>query len=501
MAPAHHKTFAGAILLAAIIGIASAHAQSSRFDELSNLPFTNGFLSKEAIATLKDELVFQRATQSYLWALPALNMYGMKEGSEKTFGKDYNILPIFKDRLNAKTLITTPNSDVIYALGYLDLKEDGPMVIEVPPGLQGILDDFWQRPICSEGEIDGRVWCGDVGLPGPDQGKGGKYLNLPPDYKGTPPAGYFTLRSRTYGVFVFWRGFFKDPKQLAEPVRVMEQTRIYPLGKEASAKPMQFPNASAVPANMLYPTDGSAFDMLDRFIQHEYADPADMEMRGVLAALGIVKGKPFNPDQRTRDLLGKGAKAAFRMAHVITYEPLAIEPNALWWKDRRWANVFPGNATFTADTFNYLDPRTGFFIVAYSTSPGMAANMVNVGAKYPVTFVDAAGNFLQGTNGYKLSLPKDIPAALFWSVTVYDPVTGSGLDNGQPFPSLNTMDKPAANADGSTDIYFGPNSPGAGKNWLRTLPDKGFFVILRLYGPTQAFFDQAWKPSDIEKLN
>jgi hypothetical protein len=215
-----------AVLSLAVGLVAPALAQVSRYDDLANLPFKDGFLSKEGIATLKDELVFQRAVQSYIWALPALKIYGMKEGSEKVFGKGYNVLPIFKDRLNAKTLITTPNSDVIYALGYLDLKEDGPMVIEVPPGLQGILDDFWQRPICSEGKIDGRIWCGDVGLPGPDKGKGGKYLLLPPDYKGKPPPGYFTLRSRTYGVFVFWRGFFKDPKQLEGPVRVMEQTRI-----------------------------------------------------------------------------------------------------------------------------------------------------------------------------------------------------------------------------------------------------------------------------------
>ena len=126
--------------------------------------------------------------------------------------------------------------------------------------------------------------------------------------------------------------------------------------------------------------------------------------------------------------------------------------------------------------------------------------MVKVGAKYPVTFVDADGDFLSGSQSYKLNLPKGIPAALFWSVTVYDSITASGLDNGQPFPSINTMDQPSANADGSTDIYFGPNSPGDGKNWLRTLPDKGFFVILRIYGPTQAFFDKKWKPGDIEKL-
>src|SRR5262249_45692601 len=137
---------------------------------------------------------------------------------------------------DAKTLITTPNSDVIYALGYLDLKQDGPMVIEVPPGLQGILDDFFQRPIPSEGEIDGRRWEGDVGLPGPDRGKSGKYLVLPPDYSGDIPSGFLTFRSGTYGVFVFWRGFFKDPKQLDEPVKVIERTRIYPLGKETTAK-------------------------------------------------------------------------------------------------------------------------------------------------------------------------------------------------------------------------------------------------------------------------
>jgi len=281
----------------------------------------------------------------------------------------------------------------------------------------------------------------------------------------------------------------------------MEQTRIYPLGKKAEAKSMRFPNASGVPTNMLYPTDGKAFDMIDRYIQHEYADPQDAEMRGQLAAIGIIKGKPFQPDEHLRTLLDKGAKTADRINHTLLYAPLPIAPNALWYSDRHWVNVFPGNATFTADTFNYVDPRTCFFTVAYSTSPGMAANMVNVGAKYPVTFVDADAHFLEGANSYELNLPKGIPAHLFWSVTVYDPVTGSGLDNGQPFPSINTMDKPAVNPDGSIDIYFEPNALGEGKNWLRTLPGQGFFVIVRIYGPTQAFFDKSWRPSDIQKVN
>jgi hypothetical protein len=492
--PMETKTLILALGLALGITTQATLAQS-RYEALANAPFSQGGLSKEDTASLSDELMFQRAVQTYLWALPSLNMYGMKEGSEKVFGKGYNVLPIFKDRLNAKTLITTPNSDVIYALGYLDLKEDGPLVIEAPPGLQGIIDDFRQRPIASEGEIEGRKWSGDIGLPGPDKGKGGNYLILPPDYTGEIPAGYLTYRSRTYGVFVFWRGFFKDPKQLAEPVRVMEQTRIYPLGKKDSAKPMQFPNASATPANMLYPTDGTAFEMLDRFIQHEYVDPADFEMRGMAAALGIVKGQSFAPNAKTKTLLDLAAKTAWRLGHI-----LAIE-NPRYYEDRQWRNPFPGgNPEFVADSYNQLDLRTGFFTEAYSTSPGMAIDIENVGAKYPNTFVDADGDLLSGDKNYKLTLPPNIPAKLFWSVTVYDALTASGLDNGQSFPSLNQMDKPAQADDGSTDIYFGPDSPGEGKNWVRTVPGKGYFVALRLYGPMKPFFDHSWKPGDIEKI-
>src|SRR5438046_2144843 len=197
MKTTHKQNLLAAALVGALALAATGAQAQSHYDDLANMPYQAGYIAKENTQTLLDELFFQRAVQTYLWATPALNMYGMKEGSEKVFGKGYNVLPIFKERLNAKTLITTPNSDVIYALGYVDLKEDGPIVIEVPPGLQGILDDFWQRPIPSVGEIDWRKWSGDVGLPGPDRGKGGKYLVLPPDYKGEVPTGYLTYRSGT----------------------------------------------------------------------------------------------------------------------------------------------------------------------------------------------------------------------------------------------------------------------------------------------------------------
>lgn len=490
-----HQSLRMTITACATLALASlVHAQAN------DTGFIQGYATPTKASQLQDELLYQRAIQAYLWALPALNMYGMKEGSERVFGKGYNVLPIFKERLNAKTLVTTPNSDVIYAMGYVDLSETGPLVIEVPPGLQGILDDFFQRPVCMEKPRDGKPHCGDVGLPGPDQGKGGKYLLLPPNYTGSvPDQGYFTYRSRTYGVFVFWRGFFKDPKDLATPVSVMEQTRIYPLGQESTAKPMVFPDASAKPANMLYPTNGSAFDMLSRYIDHEYVDPSDMEMRGVLASLGMIKGKPFKPDQHTRDILDKAVREAVAISRAMAFETREQAPAQSYYPNRQWMNPFPDNATFTADTYNQIDSRIKFFTLAYSTSPGMALNMENVGAKYPFTAWDANGQFLTGDKTYRLRLPKGIPAALFWSVTVYDSVTASGLENGQPFPSLNAMDKPKTNPDGSTDIWFSAKKPKeAGANWIRTVPGKGFFVLLRLYGPTHSFFDKSWVPGDLE---
>ncbi len=324
---------------------------------------------------------------------------------------------------------------------------------------------------------------------------------IPPDYAGKIPEGYIVYKSRTYNVFVFWRAFFKNAKDLTPPVNLITQTRIYPLGKKDSAKPMQFPDGSAASPNMLYPTDGSAFDMLSRFIDSEYVDPADADMRGMLASIGIIKGQPFAPDARTKKILDKAGRTAFRIGRAIAYDPPPIVPNTRWYKDRQWVNPFPANTEFTGPSFKYLDLRTGFFALAYSASPAMAVNMAGMGAKYPVAFTDADGDPLLGGKSYKLHLPKDIPAGIFWSVTVYRPETASGLANGQPFPSLNTMDEPAANADGSIDIYFGPKAPKKHeKNWLKTVPGQGFFVILRLYGPTKPFFDQTWKPSDVEKV-
>jgi len=484
-------------------------AQTSRFDELANLPFNENRPTEQTAQTLRDELLFQRATQTYLWALPLINTLGMQVGSEKAFGAGYNVLPIWKKRLDAKTLVTTPNSDVLYAMSYVDLGKDGPMVMDAPPMLQGILLDFWQRPI----PVDGGKFFGDVGLFGPDAGKGGKFLILPPGYKGDVPKGYFVYRSETFNVFVFLRGFYEDPKNLTPAVEHMEKTRIYPLNGEAGAKPMKYPDASGVTANMLPISDGSVFDQLKKLVDSEGANLAGPDWLGMLAALGIVKGQPFTPDAHTRDILDQAAKTAYKTSRVIGFEEEVNGRSYRMYPDRRWLNPFadgtPDNPTGTLNLTwenvagGYLDlgARIWMFTDYYSISPGMVSKTSGKGAMYVIGFTDQEGTPLVGDANYRLNLPANVPADLFWSVTLYEAENASGLANGQPFPSLGSRDKPAQNADGSTDLYLGPNAPtGKETNWLATVPGRGYFAIVRLYGPTEPALNKSWKPGDIEKV-
>jgi hypothetical protein len=337
---------AAAILLVTVSITTLSRAQTDRYDALANSAMVENRPTPETTNLLKDELLFQRATQTYLWALPLINTLGMKVGSEKQFGAGYNILPVWKKRLDAKTLVTTPNSDVIYAMSYLDVGKDGPMVFEAPPGLQGILLDFWQRPIPGP-TIDRRAFSGDVGLPGPDGGKGGKFLILPPGYNKPVPQGYFVYRSGTNNVFVFLRSFYQDPNNLKPAVAVMEATKIYPLGGQGGPKPMQFPDASGVPVNMLPASNASAFDQLKAFVDSEGSHLADPDWLGMLASLGIVKGQPFAPDATTRAMFDRAAKTGYKMSRVIGFEDEVAGRSFRVYPDRRWVNPIAGQSRRT----------------------------------------------------------------------------------------------------------------------------------------------------------
>jgi hypothetical protein len=485
-----------------------ASPDNDRYRRLADSAFSQNRPTAETARTLTDELLFQRATQAYLWALPLLNTVGMKEGSERVFGAGYNVLPIWKKRLDAKTLVTTPNSDVIYAMSYLDLDLDGPIVFEAPPRLQGILLDFWQRPI----PVDGGRYFGDVGLPGPDAGNGGKFLLLPPGYSGDVPDDHYIYRSGTNNVFVFLRAFYDDASNLNPAVELVEQSRIYPLGQRDTAKPMIFPDASGVPANMLPVSTGKAFEQLKRLVDTEGPHLAQSDQLGMLAALGIVKGQPFRPDPHASTILDQAAKTAYKMSRVVAFQESVSGRDLHIYPDRRWVNPIadgtpanPGGALDLswhriAGEYLDIDLRTWFFTNYYSISPGMISQIPGKGAKYMLAFTDADGEPLTGNSNYRLRLPPDIPAANFWSLTLYEAENGSGLANGQPFPSFGLHDNPSSNPDGSTDLYLGANPPDQQTNWLATPTGRGYFAILRLYGPTEDVINRTWIPGDIEKI-
>ena len=509
---------AGALVIAPnVVTSVSAQAQAQtvaagrNYEELAGLPWDRGFPTPEATRTLDDELYFQRAVQTYLWSLPAGNMYAMKEAQEKIHGSGYNVVAVFEKRLRSNTVITTPNSDVIYGLGFLDLGESGPIVIEMPPKQQALIDDFWHRSI--EGPtVDGVHYAADMGIPGPDKGEGGKYLIVPSNYsQPVDEKQYFVYRSKTNGVFVFLRSPFDDPNNLAPAVNRMKAIKIYPL--MGQAKPMTFKDASDIPANYLAPRDGSYFELINRFIQSDRVDDVDPYMHGMLWALGIKKGRDFKPTPRQKELLDVAARTGWKMAKNIAanYE---TRENTLWYPDRQWIAhtlIKPDDfsQTLLDERFNdrvtghtFVDGKALMFIDHYGASPGMTSSHIGVGAKYGDTYRDSKGEYLRGDYSYKITLPPNPPVNLFWALTVYDTETASGIQNGQPLFSVSSKSDLRKNPDGSVTIYMTPDAPPAGmdNNWVKTVPGRGWFCEARLYGPEKAFYDRTWRWGDFERF-
>jgi hypothetical protein len=397
--------------------------------------------------------------------------------------------------MDARTWVPTPNADVIYSMSYLDLKETGPLVVAAPRDVIGMFTDFFQRTIT------------DVGLIGPDRARGGLYLLLPPDYDGEIPQGYFAFKSKTYNVFLFLRtimakgGNGPDPKPA---VALAEQTRVYPLwAAEKDVKPMQFPNGSGKRINMMYPVDNAFWTKLKAFVDYEPVSAIDPELRGVLASIGIIKGQPFNPTAKQQELLKKAVETAPKM--ILALRQLGRpDDRQLYYKDRQYQNTWAGGTSeWLQDSYLDVNQRASYFQIAFSSASAMVMRTLGAGSKYPFTTKDANGEFLNGSNTYKLHLPPKPPAALFWAVTAYNITDGTMTETPQLLPSINGFNKVAINGDGSVDLWFGPSKPAAApdSNFIQTVSARNFLVALRLYGTGVEFFDQAWKPDDVVKVN
>jgi len=343
-------------------------------------------------------------------------------------------------------------------------------------------------------------WITDLGKPGPDAGKGGKYLLLPPGYQGKKPKGYFVFESPTYRNWVMVRAYPKDTGTGDKALDFYKKyLKIYPL-KSGPRADAQYKSLSFKKIKTIFPNDITYFDLLDRIVQYEPKKAFTPYELGLLKSIGLQKGKPFSPDARMKKLLSEGVKIGHAIARTVSYAS-KLE-GAQVYSDRAYETPFiSGRHDFIVDDTLLLDAQTLFHYLAIVVSPAMTRKLIGKGSKYLMASRDKDKDFLRGDKTYKLRLPKDIPAKNFWSVTVYDPDTRSLLQNGQEKPSVSVYDKPDVNADGSIDIWFGPKAPkGKEKNWIKTVPGKGWFTLLRFYGPLEPFFDQTWRPDDIVKV-
>jgi hypothetical protein len=465
---------------------------------IGTLEFFDGIPTKKTAELVYDNLDFIRGVETFLNGMPAASLEAIRLGQAAFGARNSNQVILLDQLMDSNPLFLTGNTSTVYAIAILDLKKDGPTVIEIPPGAgPGTTNDAYFRFVI------------DHGPPGPDRGKGGKYLILPPGYEGDVPEGYFTAKSTSWVNWVALRGFLDKVDSKPDEANKMwkEGLKIYPLAKAANPPAMEFISGSNKEWNTIHANNYHFFEELHAVIDREPIEMLDPELRGLFASIGIQKGKPFAPDARMKKILTDAVAVGNATARTfLWYER---DESTFLYENSYWKEGFIGGSyEYLKDEGlggRNLDARTHFYYFATVNTPAMAWKLIGKGSQYAWGYLDAKGNYLDGAKNYKLNLPKNPPANRFISIVAYDPQTRSELQTGQPYPSYNNVrdkDKVIANDDGSVDLYFGPKAP-AGKeaNWIQTVPGKGWFCLLRLYDPLEAWYDKTWRPGDIELMN
>ncbi|HEX6877148.1 MAG TPA: DUF1254 domain-containing protein [Nocardioidaceae bacterium] len=453
---------------------------------LGTLRFFDGFPDEATTRTLFDNLDFQRAVQAYLLGLAPVAIAAMRKAI-LAWGPANSTMVIWEDLVYPRFIGFVYNTSTSYSYAWVDL-HDGPVVVEAPPGVYGFVDDSWCR------------WVVDVGVTGPDQGRGGRYLFLPPGYDGEVPDGYFVVRSRTYGNWVGWRGFLDehgDPHPAVEVIKA--HTGIYPLAQIDDPPPTRFVNVSPEPMCAVPPADETFWGLLDEVVQSEPPESADPLTLGMFASVGIQHGKPFEPDDRMRAILTEAAAVGDATVRAIAYRFRG--PEAYYYPGSTWRVGVPGGYLLQENGTALLDAAAQLYFMVGGISPSWEAKMVGTGSQYAQAFVDATGAPFDGARTYRLHVPPHVPVNNFWSILVYDTQTRSMLQTDQEWPSVTSQDRHlTTNGDGSVDIHIGPEPPAEGHNWVQTVAGKGWFAMFRLYGPLEPWFDKTWRLPDIEPV-
>ncbi len=453
--------------------------------------FINGYPTEATIQKAYYDADLSRAIQAYKFFYPTVSGEAILEG---------NLAIGIKPNLISGTLDTKPqqigftlNSDTPYAPLLLDLSA-GPMVVELPASpLIVVAMDVNQR------------WVADMGIPGPDAGKGGKHLILPPGYKGKVPAsGYHIWNSSSNNLTVGVRSL-PVGGDVAAAIERMKTVKIYPFDSKVKVASLQWIDLTGKPQNttpLEWETNMKFWEVLAKVIDREPVVDLYRAYYGELAVLGIVKGQPFAPDARMTSILEKAAKMANAQMRVQSFADR--RPDRVAWTDRQWewVGLCPDNGDFNAPSYIDLTAREVWFYQAIGASPAMFRRQAGQGSLYWLGLRDNRGIYVDGAKNYKITVPQPVPAGLFWSVTVYDSDTRSQIDTDQGYAALRSMfELKGFAAEPSVDLYFGPNAPaGKEKQWIKTIPGKGWFVYFRIYGPQASAFDGSWKPGNIEEV-
>jgi len=457
---------------------------------IGTLKFFDGVPTHETAQLVYDNLDRMRGVEAFLNAMPGASVYALVKGQQSLGAVANHQVAITEQLMDSNPLFLTANTSTLYVVPSITTKQDGPVVLEVPPGMLGAFNDMWFR------------YVQDIGPAGPDRGQGGKYLVLPPGYEGNVPQGYFIVRPRTYRTWIFMRASIANGVEAAAK-NVKDHLKVYPLSQKDNPPQMEFVNGSKQLFNTIHANNFHFYEEINDLIQEESMEMLDVETRGLLAAIGIVKGQPFNPDARMKKLLTEAVAIGNATARAIVWYPrmegamIYPDTHSAWMMGFVDKDVF-----FEKDGARNLDARVMFHYPYTAVTPAMAVTRPGLGSDYGIAFLDSKKQILDGSKAYQLHIPSKVPVNNFWAITVYDSQTRSQLQTSQPFPTVGSQSEGfQQNSDGSYDVYFAPEAPaGKESNWLQTVPGKSWFAILRMYGPLEPWIDQTWRPGEIELL-
>jgi hypothetical protein len=444
---------------------------------------------------IERQVLQHRAIESIIWGMPAVNCDLMYQAMLRETACRDNQMLYWSRLLDWKTQTLTPNTDVIYFTPYFDTKDVGPVVLEIPPAddgaIVGTIMDAWQMPL------------EDIGVAGVDQGKGGKYLILPPNYNKQAPEGYIVLPSLTYKGYALIRSVLKSGSEedLAKAVEYGKRMQIYPLSQAQAPPPTVYVDVAGVLYDATIPYDIRFFESLDRIVQYEPWLERDRTMIDTLRMIGIKQGKPFAPDAEMVNVLTDAAAQAHAFLDG-TYKE--VVRGGSFAKGSRWSFPESIGLVFKASQEQFADPnlypvdaRGLLFSFIFFTPKRMGE-----GQFYLMAIDDNEGQTLDGGKTYRLSIPANAPIRQYWSATVYDLKTHALIREMSHAAGSSQSPGLQVNTDGSVDLYFGPKAPeGQKANWIPTDPNGEFEILFRFYGPLPPLFDKTWVLPDVERLN